>query len=144
MTDAPQTCWNRWWYSGLMLPVYLGIFHAWMLFPDRGIVVFLTLITVALLSVMLNVARQQRYFVGKTDLYAHAMVVLNIFIEGIIVPLHEGYSFYGCALAFVLVIGPYHLYCLRRRDADPSAHQHDTDSGDGPGLFACGRSGCRK
>ena len=107
---------NRWNFTILLGLLYLSVFHFWLVAPapERaastvGIGVFLSL---SLLRVW-----RDGYFGNAWDAIFHATVILDIVVEGLVIPLHENLGFYWCALAFAVVIGGYRQSILSRRPA---------------------------
>ena len=39
---------------------------------------------------------------------------MDVLLEALLVPVHVGYGFYGCALAFSIVIGGYRLHAWKK------------------------------
>ncbi len=62
-----------------------------------------------------------RYFVNSWDRLFHALVILDLLLEGILIGPPQNLSFYGCGVGFGLVIGSYRLVIRRRRRLDREA-----------------------
>jgi hypothetical protein len=109
---------KRWYFSLLLGAIYLLIFHWWRHLDRRAIVV--TGLAATLLCVGLFIwADRRKYFLNHWDRLFHAAVVLDILLEGVLLPVHDQYGFYLCALAFAVVLGGYRAWRLcRRRDFD--------------------------
>ncbi len=105
--------WQHWSFSLLLLAAYLGIFHLWLNLSHGGIMASGVLAS-AVLSGLLLQAYLRGYFANRLDLFAHAVVILDVLLEATLIPMHEGLSFYGCAVAFAVVIGAYRAYHLRQ------------------------------
>lgn len=105
--------WQHWNYSLVLLAAYLGTFHLWLHLGTGGVVASGLAITLVLGGISL-IAAMQGYFANKVDFIAHSVVILDILLESTVVSLHEGYSFYGCAVAFAIVIGAYRSWCLHQ------------------------------
>ena len=100
-----------------LIPVYLGMFHLWVAVPSYPLhVVSATVVTAALAGLMVWLARRG-YFANRVDLWAHALVVLDLWLEAVLIPYHDNYGFYLCAVAFVAVLGAYRAYARRRQRA---------------------------
>ena len=114
----------RWSFSLLLLAVYLATFHLWMHLGRAGLVVSGLVATVGLSALFVR-ASGQRYFLNHWDAFWHGAVILDVFLEAVLIPYHGDYSFYLCALAFVVVVGGYRQWvwkrCLRRADLHLSA-----------------------
>ena len=93
---------------------YVGTFHIWMHISRLGIVVSGVFITL-LLSTALVIFNKRNYFLNHFDLLWHAVVVLDIFLEAILIVDHNHYGFYLCAFSFAIVVGGYRLYLMRHR-----------------------------
>ena len=107
----------RWSFSFVLLVAYIGTFHFWM-HLDRWAVVLSGLASTAVLSGLFIHAFRRRYFLNHWDAFWHGSVILDVFVESVLIPYHGDHSFYLCALAFVLVVGGYRRWvwnrCLRR------------------------------
>ena len=105
---------KNWYISILLLLTYLGTFHLWIHLSSTSIVI--TGITITLiLSIAIAVAKKQDYFVNNFDLFGHATLPLDITLEAILIPDHNHYGFYFCALGFTIVIGGYRAYSLKSK-----------------------------
>jgi len=105
----------RWWFSLVLLAVYLATFQVWLLLPRPGIIAIGALATIVLAALFLRAAKLD-YFLNYWDAFWHGSVILDLALEGLFVPMHLAYSFYLCALAFVLVVGGYRAWLFRRID----------------------------
>ena len=112
-----------WCFSFVLIPIYLATFLLWQQLPSRACFLFGGLGSAAVMSAGLVWAVNRHYFVDKADLIFHACVILDVIIEGslyevarlagyvaadeteLLLTLHSGNNFYGCAVAFTLVIG---------------------------------------
>ncbi len=114
----------RWSFSLLLLVVYVATFHVWMHVERAGIVVS-GLVSTAVLAALFVRALRRRYFLNGWDAFWHGTVILDLFLEATLVSHHGDFSFYLCALAFVVVVGGYRQWvckrCLRRADLHLSA-----------------------
>ena len=102
----------RWWYTVALMAVYLGTFHIWKPFPWAGAAFFGIIVACGLMAGALD-AHRRGYFVNKYDGFFHGVVILDIVLEGMLVPMHVGHGFLWCALAFVVVIGGYRIEAWR-------------------------------
>lgn len=98
---------NRWSFSLMLGVVYLLVFHFWLVASPEAIRLSTLLVGLGL-SVGFGRAWRIGYFRNIWDAAFHATVIFDILLEGLVIPLHENLGFYLCALAFVLVLGPYH------------------------------------
>jgi len=105
--------WQHWNYSIVLLAAYLGVFHMWPYLDRMGVIVSGLVVALILGGISLYAALRG-YFANRVDFIAHTVVLLDILLEATLLPLHQGYSFYGCAVAFALVIGAYRSRCLRQ------------------------------
>jgi hypothetical protein len=101
-----------------MLAGYLAIFHLWMHLDRTSIMLSGLLWAVAFGAAAWQFRSTQ--FINKMDAQAHAIVVLDVILEAVLIPTHDHYGFYLCAIAFALVLGGYRTYKLRR---PPSASE---------------------
>jgi hypothetical protein len=108
---------RRWWFSLAMIPLYSGIFHVWMWSPSYTQHVVTGSAWCVVLAGMIAWLWRRGYFAGWFDLLAHALVVLDVGLEAVLVREHTSLSFYGCTLGFVIVVGAYRCYALRRERA---------------------------
>ncbi len=108
----------RWTYSAAMLLGYLGIFHLWM-HLDRPAIILSGLLWAAVFGAAAWHLRKTQ-FVNKMDAQAHGIVVLDVILEAILIPTHDHYGFYFCAIAFAAVLGGYRIHILRQ---PPSASE---------------------
>ena len=99
---------NRWYFSLLLGAAYLAVFHFWLLATPDGVKTSALLVGMGLSSGLVW-AWQAGYFRNIWDAAFHATVIFDILLEGLVIPLHEHLGFYLCALAFALVLVPYHL-----------------------------------
>ena len=104
---------RRWGFSLLLGIVYLAIFHLWM-FVGRPWIMMSALTATLVLSLVFARAREKGYFFNGWDQFFHAAVILDILLEGLLIPVHEHYGFYLCALAFAAVLGGYRFYLLKQ------------------------------
>lgn len=102
----------RWSFSLLLLVVYVATFHAWLALERLGIVVS-GLVSAAVLVLLFVRACRRRYFLNGWDAFWHGTVILDVLLEATLVSHHDGFSFYLCALAFVLVVGGYRQWLWR-------------------------------
>lgn len=105
--------WQHWNFSLILLAAYLGVFHLWMKMPPAN-VMGSGLLAAFVLSGLLLQAALRGYFANRIDLFAHAIVIVDIVFESSLSLMHEGYTFYYCALGFAVVIGTYRAYQLNR------------------------------
>ena len=103
---------HQWSFSIGLGAVYLAIFHLWMVMSREGIV-FSGMAAALLLTAGLAVKR--KYFLNRWDLFFHALVVTDIFLEAILIPIHDHYGFYYCAIGFALVVGGYRARLIRAK-----------------------------
>ena len=101
-----------WVYSAAMLVGYLGIFHLWM-HVDRPAIILSGLAWAAVFGFAAWHFRRSQ-FINKMDAQAHGIIVLDVILEAVLIPTHDHYGFYLCAIAFALVLGGYRVYKLRQ------------------------------
>ena len=99
------------YFSILLGLVYLAVFHLWILCSPREVHATGCLVTAALLLIFWRVL-VNGYFLNKWDAIFHFCVILDIFLEAILLPVHDDFGFYWCAAGFGLVIVGYRLYLI--------------------------------
>lgn len=97
----------------MLLACYLVVFNLW-LHEKPDTMKATGLLSVVLLSVLLETARRQAYFTNFWDGAIHASVILDLLLETVLIPEHVTRDFYLCALGFALVIGTYRAYWLKK------------------------------
>ena len=114
---------KNWSYSLSVLAIYIATFLLWQQFPSRVSFLFGGIISAALMLGGMLWALRIRYFVDKADVCLHALVIVDVLVEGslyevarlagyvasgeteLLNTLHSANTFYGCALGFALVLG---------------------------------------
>lgn len=115
---------KRWRFSLVLGGIYLAVFHLWM-HVDRRTIILTGLIATALASGMFLWAEHEKYFLNHWDRLFHAAVILDILLEGLLVPVHDHYGFYLCAIAFAAVLGGYRAWHRRERKELAARDQRD-------------------
>ncbi|MCI0534333.1 MAG: hypothetical protein L0Z50_03815 [Verrucomicrobiales bacterium] len=103
---------KRWRFSLILGVIYLAVFHLWM-HVDRRTIFLTGLIATALASGLFLWAEHGKYFLNNWDRLFHAAVIFDILLEGLLIPGHDHYGFYLCAIAFAIVLGGYRAWHLR-------------------------------
>ena len=129
MSPVPLPLKLRWGFSASLLFVYLVVFHVWMPLP-RVETAALGVIAAFGMTIGTFEWRRRGYFVNNFDHFAHLVVALDVLLEGLFVPVHIGYGFYVCALAFSIVIGGYRLWKWRKLDSARKASGAGNESGE--------------
>ena len=127
---------KQWDYSLYVLIVYLSLFVAWWALPNR--VAYFVFGTLALGLLAWGFVRSSRrgYFVNHVDARLHLLVLADVALETLsfeafrmFQPLavagsfHRNTNFFGCALAFSLVIGLYRHFASPRAGQSKPAGQ---------------------
>ena len=99
----------RWYFSAALLIGYVVIFWLWM-GADRSFVVISGLLWGLVFGLWLLISWKQGYFVDRLDQVGHWVVVLDVFLEAILIARHDHFGFLICAVAFGAVIGGYRLH----------------------------------
>ena len=107
---------RNWWFGLVLGFVYLAVFNLWHFIDRQWIVTSSVGVSLALVAVF-AVAIRQKYFLNWWDALLHASVILDILLEGTLIPEHQTRGFYLCAVGFVVVIGGYGIYLGKRRAA---------------------------
>ena len=105
---------RSWWYSLVLLVCYLAIFHLWMRLDRPGILAAAAIMTAVLAGLQYGAFRSG-YFRNHWDNALHASVILDVALEGALIPVHDNRGFYLCALAFAVVIVGYRHHVARWR-----------------------------
>jgi len=107
---------RNWWFGLVLGFFYLAVFNLWQVLDQEWIVLSSVVVSVGLFAVF-TAATRQKYFLNRWDALLHAAVILDILLEGTLIPEHQSRGFYLCAVGFAVVIGGYRLYLQRRRAA---------------------------
>ncbi|WOO40965.1 hypothetical protein [Rubellicoccus peritrichatus] len=109
--------WKFWSFSLFLIPLYLISFHLWLVLGPRGIMMVGIIATVVGIIAFLE-ASKQKYFLNRWDAFFHSTVIFDIFMEGVFIPLHIGYSFYLCAISFVIIVGGYRWWLSKKKSRE--------------------------
>ena len=101
---------QHWSFSIGLGAVYLAVFHLWMVMSRAGIV-FSGVLAALLLAAGLVAKRKN--FLNRWDVFFHTVVIADIFLEAILIPVHDHFGFYFCAAGFALVVGGYRARLIR-------------------------------
>jgi|GEM_PF-1498408 len=142
---------RNWSVSALLIPLYLGAFWIWRVWPSRISFVVVGLVVAGLMSLAIRRGWRRNYFANRLDLFLHIYVVIDILLEAFmwelflgacrmlsfgtfadteelrkaIAAFHDNNNFYGCALFFIVVIGGHRLWALRRSAAHVCGERTD-------------------
>ena len=96
----------------MMLAGYIGIFHLWMHVPRPAIIA-----SGAIWCVLFGAlaVKHRSYFLNKTEFNGYCLVILDVILEAALIPAHDHYGFYLCALAFAIVLGSYRWHERRKQ-----------------------------
>lgn len=108
-----------WNYTLILLASYVAVFEAWRVLPRPAIVASGVVVVMILLAMERHFARRGAFF-NRWDRFIHASVILDILLEALLIPWHEGRGYYLCAAAFAVVIASYRRL-VRRSDPGPAA-----------------------
>jgi len=106
---------KRWSFSLVLGSIYLLIFNLWLVLP-RNWIIATGITATLLLLVFFSFAVQRGYFVNFWDGLLHLVVIIDVFLEAILIPIHRAKGFYLCVLAFAVVIAGYRFYSQRREE----------------------------
>lgn len=112
-TTKPLSFWQSWSFSLFLIPLYLISFHLWLVLGPRGIMLTGLASTAIGIAAFIYVAKR-KYFLNRWDAFFHTTVLFDIFMEGVFIPLHIGYSFYLCAISFVIIVGGYRMWIFHK------------------------------
>src|SRR4051812_29580915 len=104
---------KRFWFTILLLAVYVAIFEAWTIISPR-LTILSAIATSLVMTGLFAVAQRRRYFLNRWDAFGHASIIVDILLEGIFIRDHANRSFYLCAIAFVLVVGGFRWWLMTR------------------------------
>ena len=128
---------RNWNYSLGMLVTYFCVFAVWRIFPSRAC--FLVVGTVAVLALIAGMIRAAKagYFVNRVDRSAHALVIFDLILEtlsfelfrfvqpeAVLEQFHGNLNFFGCTVAFAVVIGVHRWVVLNGWGAGKTASLH--------------------
>ncbi len=113
MTRRLPLSWKEWWYSALLIVVYIAIFHVWTTVSDYPVVAVSGVLVGVTLTALLIVTWRGGYFTTRVDIFAHALVIGDLVLEAVMIRNHANYDFYWCALAYAVVLAAYRGYRLR-------------------------------
>ena len=116
ITALVERVWSNWHYSILLTIIYTCIFHFWTFCSSHKTIILAGTVTVIGLSIWLW--KNKDYFTTPVDLIIHALVILDIFLEAILIFPHSGLGFYWCTIAFIAVIWPYRYAMLLKRNSN--------------------------
>jgi hypothetical protein len=136
---------KSWSFSLALLLVYLITFQLWRTFSDRSAFLVFGILAVIVMVAGMSRAAQRCYFVDRSDLVLHGLVIVDVALESISYELfnaasrcllcipadasgfHGGYNFCWCAAILGVLVGGYHWWALRRARR-PNDRADSTDS----------------
>jgi hypothetical protein len=106
---------RHWLFTIFLFITYVAIFDLWQSLSGQWILVTGLVASAILSGTLLSIGGD--YFINLWDRVFHAMVILDILLEGF---FENHFGFYRCAFGFaVLIVG----YRLLRRDRATAAQQ---------------------
>ena len=103
----PKSDLSKWIvFNLLLLAGYLGFFHLSLVF-DFPWSLLIGVVVASLLTALC--VKNRHLFINRFEFLIYLVVPVDILLESLI-PLHEGYSFYGCALSFWMLFILYRTY----------------------------------
>jgi hypothetical protein len=125
---------SRWYYSFGTLISYVALFAAWRFFPSRLAFVGLGGLTIVALVIGMVRAIRSGYFANRIDVGLHIYVIVDLLIEtiafevfrvaqpyAVVEQFHNNTNFFGCALAFTILIGGYRWFALPKSQITEAA-----------------------
>ena len=120
---------RRWSFSILLGIAYPIFFYLWMSLP-RFAALLLTVLGVLFLCHFFAMAAGNDYFLNRWDALGHGVVILDLFLEGILISEHADFGFHFCWLGFAVVVGGYRAWQLSRlRRYSPSLEREAVPRG---------------
>ena len=110
--ESRQSPLHRWWATGILLVAYGALFSAWRFLGPTGVASSAILGTVVLSGILLR-AWRAGYFLTIVEAFLHAVVVLDLLLEGLLLPVQEGNGFWVCAGGFGAVLVAYRAWKRR-------------------------------
>lgn len=130
---------KSWWFSLALLVLYVLTFQLWIHFPDRIAFLVIGMLSVIAMTVGLRHAAQRGYFVNRSDLVLHGLVVVDVALETASFELfhvasqcifctpgdpscfHSNYNFCWCSVILGVLVGGHHGWALCRARAEAVA-----------------------
>jgi len=106
---------KRFGFTILLLVAYTAIFETWTVFSPR-MVILSAVVTSLILTGFFAAAQRRKYFLNRWDVFGHAAIIADIFLEGILIRDHANRSFYLCAIAFAVVVGGFRWWLMGRSE----------------------------
>lgn len=110
---------GRWSFTIFLLASYVAIFNLWLRLSGKWILLS-ALVSVVILTMLLSAVRRRGHFLNGWDMMFHAVIIMDILIEGL---FQEHFGSYWCALGFAACIVAYRL--LRRRAVTAQVRRDD-------------------
>ena len=104
---------KNWSFTLVLGLAYLALFHLWLV-VSWPVAAGTASAASAVLGILGWRAWRQGWFANSWDALFHAVVVLDILLEGWLIKTHEGFGFYWCAGAFGAVLAAYRLFALKK------------------------------
>lgn len=102
---------HHWWLTATLFAAYLLVFHLWIGQPAQ-VVLASCLGTTIVLAMLMRAGIKKKYFTDRIDGITHGTVVLDVLLEGTLIPTHDSHGFYFCAAAFAFVTIGYRAWKL--------------------------------
>lgn len=99
----------KWLFTAGLLGAYLLTFAAWR-GAEEAAVKTSGWILLVVLGVALVWAYRRMLFVNAWDLFIHAAIVLDLFLESQWIPVHDHNGFVLCAAGFAAVVAGYRRF----------------------------------
>ena len=117
---------SRWWISVLLMLIYVAAFYTWQALGSTLPILLTIGPLVLVLGTLMVIGSRTAYFVSTLDHLVHLAVILDLLVEGVLASVlykdgaDNDLSFYGCAVAFSVVILLYRTYRLHLHKPLPS------------------------
>ena len=106
----------KWWFTITLLCIYTATFEAWRVF-NQSWTLFSGATSVVLCLLLARRAWKHAYFRNRWDLLFHLAIILDLFLEMLLIQDHSNSGFYLCAVSFAAVAGYYHNQTCQRFSA---------------------------
>jgi hypothetical protein len=123
---------KSWWFSLALLVGYVMTFLLWKTFSNRTAFLLCGLLAMLVMAAGMKRAARGNYFVNRTDLVLHGLVIVDVALEGLSFEVfntasrcilcapgdastfHNSYNFCWCTAILGGLVAGYHWWALRQ------------------------------